>query len=309
MEGVKLLYERDGTFTGKGIRFSIPVSGAELALYRAIELEKTGENTYKGVEAVWEDGKVKEIIGTNTGTHKELRVTGRDGGPAALPVWDAVEVDNETGKPVFLRPFGTGAGERTPVSVKRAGIRDNALWENPDTGELSVLDENGNPICHADPVTGMAYVYDDYGRILAYTVDDAGGKELVRSIRVHEDGTIKEIYVNKETVDDEKRPAHLLREREVVTKEESWTSGESTGPSGAAETPEEGHLIARLPFGAYILEEREAPYSQGYIQAEYLGSSSPRPRRSRRSSCRMHLPGMPLPKWIPGPRRRSRGRR
>ena len=30
-------------------------------------------------------------------------------------------------------------------------------------------------------------------------------------------------------------------------------------------------MIARLPFGAYILEEREAPYSQGYIQAEYLG--------------------------------------
>lgn len=271
MEGVKLLYERDGTFTGKGIRFSIPVSGAELALYRAIELEKTGENTYKGVEAVWEDGKVKEIIGTNTGTHKELRVTGRDGGPAALPVWDAVEVDNE---PVSLYFYDLSELERVselPYPLNERGIRDNALWENPDTGELSVLDENGNPICHADPVTGMAYVYDDYGRILAYTVDDAGGKELVRSIRVHEDGTIKEIYVNKETVDDENGLPIYYENGEVVTKEESWTSGESTGPSGAAETPEEGHLIARLPFGAYILEEREAPYSQGYIQAEYLG--------------------------------------
>ena len=150
-------------------------------------------------------------------------------------------MDNE---PVSLYFYDLSELERVselPYPLNERGIRDNALWENPDTGELSVLDENGNPICHADPVTGMAYVYDDYGRILAYTVDDAGGKELVRSIRVHEDGTIKEIYVNKETADDENGLPIYYENGEVVTKEESWTSGESTGPSGAAETPEEGH--------------------------------------------------------------------
>ena len=57
MPGVKLLYELDGTYTGKGIRFDIPVSGARLSLYHAVELEKTGENQYEGVTVEYEDGR------------------------------------------------------------------------------------------------------------------------------------------------------------------------------------------------------------------------------------------------------------
>ena len=51
MSGVKPLYRPDGTFTGRGIRFDISVSGAVLSLYHAMEIEKTGEHVYKGVSA------------------------------------------------------------------------------------------------------------------------------------------------------------------------------------------------------------------------------------------------------------------
>lgn len=40
---------------------------------------------------------------------------------------------------------------------------------------------------------------------------------------------------------------------------------------GTPETSGAGHSIARLPFGAYILEEQGVPYDQGYIQARHMG--------------------------------------
>ena len=41
--------------------------------------------------------------------------------------------------------------------------------------------------------------------------------------------------------------------------------------NGTQETSGARHLIARLPFGSYILEEQGVPYDQGYIQAMYMG--------------------------------------
>ena len=67
----------------KGSRFGLYRSReARLSLYHAVELEKTGENQYEGVTVEYEDGKVTRIIDTNTGTHKEIRRTGQDSGPA-----------------------------------------------------------------------------------------------------------------------------------------------------------------------------------------------------------------------------------
>ena len=40
----------------------------------------------------------------------------------------------------------------------------------------------------------MAYVYDDYGRMLAYTADDEGNKILVKSIQVLKDENGQTIY-------------------------------------------------------------------------------------------------------------------
>ena len=261
MSGVKPLYRLDGTFTGRGIRFDISVSGAVLSLYHAMEIEKTGEHVYKGVSASVKDGKVTRITDTNTGTHKEIRVVGEENSPggavkthtASWDVWDAVIVDND------------------PVNLYFHDLTQVDTREDPDTGELLVLDKKGNPLCFADSVTGMAYVYDDYGRMLAYTADDEGNKILVKSIQVLKDENGQTIYDNKTTVDDENGLPIYYTSGNVVTKDESWTTDSSMDSNGTQETSGARHLIARLPFGSYILEEQGVPYDQGYIQAMYMG--------------------------------------
>ena len=261
MSGVKPLYRPDGTFTGRGIRFDISVSGAVLSLYHAMEIEKTGEHVYKGVSASVKDGKVTRITDTNTGTHKEIRVVGEENSPggavkthtASWDVWDAVIVDND------------------PVNLYFHDLTQVDTREDPDTGKLLVLDKKGNPLCFADSVTGMAYVYDDYGRMLAYTADDEGNKILVKSIQVLKDKNGQTIYDNKTTVDDENGLPIYYTSGNVVTKDESWTTDSSMDSNGTQETSGARHLIARLPFGSYILEEQGVPYDQGYIQARYMG--------------------------------------
>lgn len=253
MSGVKLLYELDRTFTGKGIRFDIPVSGARLSLYRAIEIEKTGEHSYKGVTVLWENGKAAKIQDTNTGTHDEIRVIGQDSGPAHLDVWDTVKVEND------------------PVNLYFYDLDTVDTQEEPGTGQLFVLDGRGNKLCYADSRTGMAYVYDDYGRMLAYTVDEHGDKELVKSIQVMDDGTGQTIYQNTASADDENGLPVYYSGGSVVTKDESWITGNSTDPYGNPENTGAVHTITRLPFGAYILQEESVPYEQGYIQAKHMG--------------------------------------
>lgn len=253
MPNVKLLYEWDGTFTGKGIDFTVSVSNARLSLYKAIELEKTGENQYKGVTAYWENGKVTSITDTHTGTHKEIVKTGKDSAPGGLDIWDVQETDN------------------APVNLFFYDLETVDTQKDPDTGELFVLDGRGNKLCYADSKTGMAYVYDDYKRMLAYTVDGAGNKELARSIRVLEDGTAATIYENKTTVDDENGLPIYYTGGNVIPKEESWITDSSTDSYGKPETSGGVHAITRLPIGAYILQEETVPYDRGYIQAKYLG--------------------------------------
>lgn len=253
MSGVKLLYELDGTFTGKGIRFDIPVSGAGLSLYKAVEIEKTGEHVYKGVTPVWKDGKVAGIKDRNTGFHKEIRVTGQDSGPAAQDVWDAVLVDNE------------------PVDLYYYDLDMTDTREETSTGELLVLDKRGNELCYADSQTGMAYVYDDYGRILAYTADGEGNKELVKSIQVLDHGNGQTIYEGTVSADDENGLPVYYTGGNVVTKDETWITDNSTDPHGNPESSGAVHTITRLPFGAYILQEEAVPYGQGYIQSRHLG--------------------------------------
>ena len=71
-----------------------------------------------------------------------------------------------------------------PVNLYYYDLDQTSTRPDPVTGRLSVLDERGNHLCYADPNTGMAYVYDDYGRMPAYTTDEEGNKELVKSIQV-----------------------------------------------------------------------------------------------------------------------------
>lgn len=60
MDRVKLLYELDGTFTGKGIRFDRPVSGAELVLYEGSCLEPKKNGGYEGVTVLSREGRTEK---------------------------------------------------------------------------------------------------------------------------------------------------------------------------------------------------------------------------------------------------------
>ena len=292
MSGVKPLYRLDGTFTGRGIRFDISVSGAVLSLYHAMEIEKTGEHVYKGVSASVKDGKVTRITDTNTGTHKEIRVVGEENSPsgavkthtASWDVWDAVIVDND------------------PVNLYFHDLTQVDTREDPDTGELLVLDKKGNPLCFADSVTGMAYVYDDYGRMRAYTADDEGNKILVKSIQVLKDENGQTIYDNKTTVDDENGLPIYYTSGNVVTKDESWTTDSSMDSNGTQETSGARHLIARLPFGYW--KSREFPMTRDISRPCIWGLHFRIQTRCRNISCRMNLPRPHLRSWMCGRRRK-----
>jgi len=242
-ENVKPLYNLDGTFSGKGIRFDIYVKDAELKLYKGIVLATASDAGYEGVNAEYDDqGRLTKIVNTNTGDHLEITKQGQDSGPAKLDEWDTEAIDN------------------TPVNLYFYDLDETPTETDAESGELYVLDDRGNRICLADPVTGMAYVYDDYHRIIAYPVDEGGEKQLVQSIVVHSDGTTETIYIDKESVDDENGLPIYYKDWKLEHQDEIWT------------TPEDGpHKIARLPFGAYVVEESKVPYDQGYIQAPYLG--------------------------------------
>ena len=179
------------------------------------------------------------IIDTNTGTHKEIRRTGQDSGPAGLNVWDTIIVDNN------------------PVDLYFYDMEQVDTMEDPDTGEIWVLDDRGNQLCYADARSGMAYVYDDYGRMLAYTADEEGNKELVKSIQVMDDGTGngQTIYEDKSTVDDENGLPIYYTDGKVVTKDETWITDDSTDLMEIQNQQVRYIPITRLPFGAYILQD------------------------------------------------------
>lgn len=257
MDRVKLLYELDGTFTGKGIRFDRSVAGAELVLYEGICLEPKKEGGYDGVTVQSHEGKTEKIVNTHTGTHRELLKSGTDPGPGRLDIWEDQRLPNEPAELYFY-------------DLEEEESRGR-LREDIHTGELQVLDERGNFICFADPSSGMAYVRDDYGRIIAYRADERGEKIPVRSICVGENGGASSIYRDKQSADDEKGLPVYYKNGKLTWKEEHWITGKSAGPDGKGEGPEAAHVITRLPFGAYILQEEGVPLEQGYVQAPYQG--------------------------------------
>ena len=241
---VKVLYELDGSFSGKGILFRIPVEGAALALYKGLEVKRTGKNQYQGVSAETdeENGTIIRVTATETGSRLDITTNEKDSGPAHLDIWDTEEIKDQ------------------PVDVYFYDLETTKTEPDPLTGELYVLDGRGNRICYADSITGMAYVYDDYGKLIVYPVDEEGEKQLVQSIQIHSDGSSETIYTDLDAVEDENGLPIYYKDGHVTWQDEVWT------------TPKDGtHTITRLPFGAYILEETDVPFDQGYVQSEYLG--------------------------------------
>ena len=96
----------------------------------------------------------------------------------------------------------------------------------------------------------------------------------------------------------------IMRTGHVTVKEESWVTDASTDPYGSPETEGASHMLARLPVGAYILEEREAPLEQGYIRAEFMGLVLEDTEEVQKFFCRMPLPEPPLPSLTCGLRGR-----
>ena len=257
MEGVKLLYDRKGEFTGKGIRFKVTVSGATLALYQGLWMEKEEDGSYKGVTAEVQDGKTIKITASETGSRRQILETGKDAGPAGLAIWQDEKVENQPEDLYFY-------------DLDQLN-EEGRLERTEDKSVYKVLDERGNFICYADVKTGMAFVYDDHERIMAYIADETGEKKLVYSVQVYKDKNGESVYKEKRSVDDENGLPVYDKQGHFTTKEERWTSDNSTDSKGEAERRGGLHEIKRLPFGAYILQEEQVPFEQGYVQAPYQG--------------------------------------
>ena len=257
MDGVKLLYDLQGKFTGKGIRFKVTVSGATLALYQGLIVEKDENGGYKGVKAEKEEGRIVKITASETGSRRKILETGKDNGPAALSIWEDEKVKNEPEELYFY----------DLDQLKEEG----RLEPGEDEDAYKVLDERGNFICYADRDTGMAFVLDDYGRIMAYITGEDGEKQLVYSVQVHKNQAGESIYTEKRSVDDENGLPVYDKNGHLTMKEERWISDGSTNSKGGKEEAGGLHEIDRLAFGAYILQEEQVPFEQGYVQAPYQG--------------------------------------
>ena len=241
MENVKPLYEADtGFFSGYGIEFDIYVKEAVMSLYEGLVMERTGANAYAGVTVQRENGKVVSVQASKTGSHLEITNRERDTVPPYLPIWDTEEILNEA------------------VELYFYDLAEHETEADEETGELWVLDDTGNRICYVDSVSGMAYTKDDYGTLIAYRAVD-GNKVLAQSIEVHNDGGKDHIYVNLIPADDEVGLPLYYESGEVTYRPEQWTTDGSP------------HVMERLPFGAYVLEETKVPYDQGYTKVPDMG--------------------------------------
>lgn len=240
---VKLLYDvNTGAFTGCGIRFDTLVKNSRLTLYDGLEIKPLGNHAYQGVSVTWEFGKVAGIEAEETGSHLEITTREKSDVPPYPDIWDTEEIRNDR-IPLFFYDLSL-------VRTKKDEVN----------GELLVLDGRGNPICYADSLTGMAYVYDDFGRMIAYRSDSAGEKVVTKTIQLQNQDGKETIYQNVEAELDENHLPSYYISGEITWQEESWITEKS-----------EGHIIKRIPIGAYILEETEVPHNQGYIQSMYQG--------------------------------------
>lgn len=240
-DDVKVLYNvNTGYFSGYGIKYDNYIKEAVMSLYEGLQVVRTGYNTWEGVTVTRDGGKVVSITASKTGNHLEITTNERDTTPPYYPIWDTETILNE------------------PVELYFYDLSEVDSEADEITGELWILDTAGNRVCYADPASGMAYSKDDYGNLIAYKSKD-GEKVLAQSIEVHNNGSQDHIYVNLVTEEDEVGLPLYYESGELTYRPERWT------------TDEAAHEIERLPFGAYILEESEVPYDQGYTKVPDLG--------------------------------------
>ncbi|XBX07584.1 SpaA isopeptide-forming pilin-related protein [Enterocloster clostridioformis] len=243
MGDVRLLYQEDGTFTGRGIRYNTYVGNATLTMYQGLQVEKTGEHEYKGVTVkrnIFDS--VLGITASDTGVDTDIRITEQDA--QNNDIWDITEEKNPD---VPLWYFDL---EYDPTEYDEA------------SGILYGLDDWGNRICMLDSETGMAYVEDEKGNIIVWPLDKNGNKIISQSVEVHRDENGKEtINSDLEPVVDENGLPIYYKNGGVTMADNEWVT--SAG--------KQAHEIARVPVGAYILEETVVPSSVGYVQTMPIG--------------------------------------
>lgn len=238
----KPLYDiRTGNYTSYALHFDKYVQNARLALYEGLYIEKLPTGGYKNVEVHKDKGKVTSIkaVKSDVNRHFELGITKRSETPPFLPVYDTKEVNDEETQLLFY--------ELDKVKTKK-----------DESGELVLLDERGNKLCYLDENTGMVYTKDDYGRIIAYKAKN-NEKVLANFIEIHDTGLRQSIYENINIKEDEQGLPLYYKSGNITKKPAVWISDDKP------------YTIRRLPFGAYILEETQAPYDSGYIKAFSMG--------------------------------------
>lgn len=130
------------------------------------------------------------------------------------------------------------------------------------SGSLYGLDDWGDRICMLDSETGMAYVEDEKGNIIVWPLDNNGNKIISQSVEVHRDENGKEtINSDLEPVVDENGLPIYYKNGGVTMADNEWVTSEE----------KQAHEIARVPAGAYILEETVVPSSKGYVQTMPIG--------------------------------------
>lgn len=243
MGDVRLLYHEDGTFSGKGIKYNTYVGNATLTMYQGLKVEKTGEHEYKGVTVKRNMfDSVLGITASETGYETDIRITGEDS--QKNDIWDITEEKNPA------------------VPLWYFDLEYDPTEYDEESGILYGLDDWGNRICMLDSETGMAYVEDEKGNMIVWPLDKNGNKIISRSVEVHRDENGKEtINSGLEPVEDENGLPIYYKGGGVTMADNEWVTS----------SDKKAHEIARVPVGAYILEETVVPSSKGYVQSMPVG--------------------------------------
>ena len=243
MGDVRLLYEEDGTFSGKGIRYNTYVGNATLTMYQGLRVQKTGEHEYKGVTVKRNMfDSVLGITASETGVDTDIRITEQDA--QKNDIWDITEEKNPA------------------VPLWYFDLEYDPTEYDEESGILYGLDDWGNRICMLDSETGMAYVEDEKGNIIVWPLDKNGNKIISQSVEIHRDEDGREtINSNLEPAVDENGLPIYYKNGGVTMMDNEWVTT----------TEKKAHEIARVPAGAYILEETVVPSSKGYIQTMPIG--------------------------------------
>ncbi len=242
-ENDKPLYDKtSGAYSGYAIGFDVYVKDALLCLYEGVLLEEVQKGIYRGLEICMEKGKICGV-----------RILG-----SALPKkWRAGKVGVEAKAP--YRAFYDAEEEETEaVELFCYDLEKVRPVQEEDSGDWQVLNENGNPLSYVDPETGMAYAKDEYGRKIAYKMK-AGEKVVATVPRIHKEEGKEKIYQNVSMEKDEQ--GLPLYYRDFVLEKEKVEFSSTMEP----------RIFKRLPFGAYILEEKEAPWREGYLPTPAQG--------------------------------------